>query len=442
MRKPHRPWTEEERAVIRAELDQLGGKRPESGYTKRLMPLLPGRDMQDVRNIFGMERRKRLGLCNCGRRKPVKGKAMCQRCIDKTKARVAEQKKAGVCLRCGQKIDPLGSLTQCSKCSKKMSERYYKKARSKASKKWGQMAAKKTKKGGVAHSYNLINWLSPCTVPFLLRVIPKGSQIVDLFGGSGDLLIRAAKEGHEAFAYNDIHPMLVAYMRVLQRGLWPELCDKITHIQKSDPKSILKTYIDLRSTADDRLIHLQTQRVLGKLDDASVCAPEPGDMNWNILIVQAALLYLVARDVQKQNMVQPRLEWVRKLGSKHRTWMREMHHVLAEAETQITCLDYSQGIKWHDSENVLFVVDPPWPGQKKYEYEFRGRHTKLVRELMGAKGRFIIIMGSTRSSMAAMAPCPYLYFLVNYGGSKLLVGSDFPLDDDGLRPVVVAEFGF
>lgn len=53
----------------------------------------------------------------------------------------------------------------------------------------------------------------------------------------------------------------------------------------------------------------------------------------------------------------------------------------------------------------------------------------------------MLVMQSSRDAMKAMIPCPYLYFLRSLNG-RVLIGSDFRLEDNKLDPVDPSRFGF
>jgi len=411
--RKYKRWDPEEVAAIEAELDRWDklGSQPGFAYVasmrERHPALFEDYSDQKIRNMFNALKKVRKGLCHCGHRPPEPGSTRCAECKAKVRERRMERVVEGVCARCGEPIDTKGSMTQCSSCLGKMRKRYYRPARNQAKERtaWWR---------GV--SYNLFKWIVPGTATFALDVLRQSPDhlLVDLFGGSGDLTVRALLSGCEVLAYNDVHPGLVAFMRVMDKGLWPEMWDEVKALRKEHPDRVLATY--------------------------HTCLGSPVSTDED-LVKLGALLYTVARQVEGRGLVAPRMmsEW-QPLPPRQGPKMRRFHRALKEGEVQISCLDFAEAIDYHDCYQALFIADPPWPGTRKYEYTVDGRYGELVEKLLATRGRFVLTMASTRESLDAMLPCPHLYYLLSYGGARLLVGSDFPLKSKRLLPFDAKRF--
>jgi len=434
------PWTETEWAVIKAAVDR--DPLPKY-YAADLLPLLPGRTVQDIRNSVNRERKLRKGLCNCGGLL-TDDRATCLGCAKKQRTYREQRIVDGLCVKCGDSMGDDGTATICVSCMKAHRARYSKKDAAKVSKFWRTHHPKKVQK---KEAFNIPLWLAGRTVPFFLANTPKGYHIVDLFGGSGDLTIRAAKAGHEVLAYNDIHPMLVAYMRVLQAGKAEALLNRTmwefnrwARPQKGagapdhdtfrlGTETVKQRYVEAMQRARSELVAEPEYRVLPlDLDE---------EEELNRAVYRASHLLLVSRNVSNKDMLKKALpeDGLSPLPREVCQKIRAIPQWLVEAEPEITCLDFAEAIPYHDCERSVFLCDPPWPGATSYEHSIEGRHRELVELLLGIRGRFILTMQSSRVTLDAMRDVPHLYWLSN-ALAKLVVGSNFPLvERAGLVPI-------
>jgi site-specific DNA-adenine methylase len=281
--------------------------------------------------------------------------------------------------------------------------------------------------------YNLVGWLGSRANRYLVDVIPEGSWVVDLFGGSGDIGLQAAKAGHELLGYNDLHPMLASFMRVLGAGFVDELCNTIKVLRYKHPRWVARNYYHECSWVAQWMNEYPLLRLF-----------EPSrKAKWDPWIRRAALVYVASRSVRERDLraLVMKDETVGLLSG-HRKRMKEAAECLAESETEITCLDALKAIDYFDCSRTLFIADPPWPGATKYEYAF-DRHHELCKALVGAEGEYLIVMQSSKRSLVAMAPCSHLYFFRNPGGPRCVIGSSFPLPPDPrLNPVAFDLFGY
>ena len=415
-------WTPEEMAVISAALDEE--MSPEHGYAAELAKKLPRRNTQDVRNIFNIERKRRLGLCPCGRLKPLPGRAQCIECKERKDRRRREALLRGDCVYCLKPIDANGTTTTCSTCVQARRARTQRSDQRQGADNWRKMvqAGKVERPRG----YNLLHWIGCRNTRGILRNVTQGDLLVDLFGGSGDMLLRAAGQGHEALAYNDAHPMLVSFIRTLQAGKVKELCQRIRVVGKTRPEMLGPLY---KASFQEAARWVQDHRL----------HPTTNPDEWEEEIGRAALLYVMSHSVEGKKLPQGKVGEVRVkpvVGHKKRMW--EAHKFLADVET--TCLDFPEAITWHDCEKTVFLCDPPWPNADCYEHHINGRHEELVNALMAARGRFVLVMSAAKESLVAMRRVPYVYWMPSIGGSKLILGSDFPLA--GVTPIEREQFGY
>lgn len=428
MPRPYKSPTPKELKVINEFLDSCKNQPP-FNYSAGLLPLLPGWSKQDIRNHVNLVIKRRRGLCTmCGKHGRTGKYKTCSACRARKREALDQLLAKGLCTRCRKaRIDDGGSTTACSACLAARQQRYgyvYNKNRN-------EKGAKVAKRRSRNQWYNLLNWLGSKTVPFFLHQATKSDLLVDLFGGSGDLTIRAAMQGYEVLAYNDIHPLLVSYMRVLQAGQHAELCKRIKASTIEDP-ALLKSLYEHQLVQAIDWVNRDDHKYHG------VPADHP---DATIDIGRAAILYQMSHSVAHQDMVKKVPKPFKGLQSGHRSRMKEAAQVLEDIE--ITCLDFHEAIDWHDCDQTLFYVDPPWiKGSEKYEYDIGQRHADLVSHLMDARGRFVMVMEPSKAGLEAMQSCPCLYFLSSVGGAKVLIGSDFELHGHGLELVDKNRYGY
>jgi hypothetical protein len=396
-KKETKMWTEEERAIIRAALDK-SEKTGKPRDTRALMNLLPGRDDQDVRNAWHIERRKRERTCNCGAKLDPTDKTSCAACRKKKRDARKELIRKGICTRC--KKSPLGedgSATMCRPCLTKSAKA------AKGSKK--KAAIPKQKMNPV--ELNLIGWLSSKALPKLFWQVRK-EQCVDLFGGSGGISAFACLAGYDV-VYNDIHPLLSAYVRALTEG---------------EADKLMQCILALIGKPGERVSASYRAALLGKLEMSD---PQAG-----------ALLYMMSKFTLGSDMrrailpaVLPKPPGHAKLRSK----LRKVGAALSRHVQEVLTLDFAEVIDAYDSPDTLFLADPPWPGKGgAFEFRIDNRHQELMDRLNQCQGSYLLATSCNRTSLTYARRAPYSYW-AHIGPAKELIASSEKLRAEQLTPV-------
>jgi len=384
-------WTDEEWAVIRAELDAHPHGRHHRA--RKLMPLLPGRSESKISNALNIERRRRVGLCTSCGAQPVELGKQCWNCRDRQREYRANLVRQGICQRCAKNpIDDAGTATTCSACIAVIREKY-----EQVNKRQRKKAVALRRKAGHRDvpPQNMLKWLGSRAKPFMINNVPPDTQVVDLFGGSGDLTIRARMAGHAVIGFNDIHPMIAALATSVQQGRAGDIEDRMEVLAQLEPNDLLAQYQIARDNEDR----------------------DP--------IAASALLVLVSRNVAGKDMRGLELARRPEFWSGFLSAARKLERGLNGVT--VTCLDFADAIERFDGPDTLFLCDPPFPGAAKLEYRIEGRHRELVDRLKAAQGNFIAVTKSCRPGIRAFLPAPYLYFR---RGSNIrdVIASSFPLE--------------
>lgn len=208
----YRQWTEAEWAIIDQYLDgkieapPAQGKRGQ-GYTTILAPLLPGRSEQDIRNGTNMRRRSRLGICQCGTKLPPSSSptSRCTACTDKAKTARKLKLANGLCASCSDPLDQLGSsATLCPKCRKRRQSH-----RPKDIKRFKKANPNRRPKNDPLASHRIIPWPACGHSRWIAEFAGKtGRPIIDLFGGTGELLRLVTVFQGKVHAYYDRDPII------------------------------------------------------------------------------------------------------------------------------------------------------------------------------------------------------------------------------------------
>lgn len=205
--KPWTRWTEQELAVLQAFLSSLPPPyRPPHGYTVALRVLLPNRQDQDIRNGFNILRRKLARICNCGQPLPSASTTRCPTCTQVTRDRRSGRLAQGLCGTCGQKLGLGSSSTMCPSCR----ERHQKYLPAQARRFREQHGRQDRTKTNPLASQRILPWPACGHSRWMaeLAAATPTRPVIDLFGGTGELLRLVAAFGGKAHAYYDLDPRI------------------------------------------------------------------------------------------------------------------------------------------------------------------------------------------------------------------------------------------
>ena len=365
--------------------------------------LLPGRKPQDIQNAFGILRAGQRGVCGSCRQPWAGvigadgGQRLCPTCHGKVNEAARVRLKAGCCRVCGQPRGPGSSLSMCAAC--RLTRRALRKGYGYA------LGDRQSKSHAVA---GLFPWLGTLVTEPLLSFISPGQLVVDLFGGSGRLLLAAAAQGH-AVAYNDLHPQLAQFMKIILNGsdaAVQELREHIRLAQRSGLAAVLEHY------------HYGTPF-------AAACFYQ---------LARAGSVHAGGCMRTGKFPVWPGPD--RHFGATIRQW-RE----LLPRSVPVTNLDYRDALKLYAAPGTCFLVDPPWIGSKCYEYGFEGRWSELVQALLSLPSGFVLTCASDQASLKLMKEIPYLYWVRIGPLGRQVIGSNRPGLSARLEPLVLADYG-
>ena len=231
---------------------------------------------------------------------------------------------------------------------------------------------------------------------------------VDVFGGSGAFTLAALEQGWPT-VYNDVHPGLVQYMRIMQTSHHDEVLDLALKLDKLlDPEGLL--------WLDQRL---------------PLARP----------VLQAALFLLVAHNVEGRNMRARKVTHL--LPMRTATYQQLRQKAERFREAAVCGDDFADIIRQYDSPNTFFFVDPPWFGSDGlYEYTIAGRYEELSTLLLNCRGRYAWTQSSTREGLTFAKDHAHLnWWIARQQGVtfRQLLATNFELlHPDPINP---AEFG-
>lgn len=206
-------WTETENAVFQRLFDSLPDtKQPPSGYSDLLAPELPGRSQQDIRNGWNMYRRRRLHICSKCRAPRDGDKTLCSNCRQAVNDLREERLAQGLCA-CGQTLStPGSSTTQCPTCRTRRQS-----YAPKALQRFKNQQRTQNTTAPALQSHRPVKWPACGHCKWAAQLVAKtGRPVIDLFGGTGELLRLVTVFGGTAFGYYDLDPRihnLVAHAR-------------------------------------------------------------------------------------------------------------------------------------------------------------------------------------------------------------------------------------
>ena len=376
-----RRWTEPEKNIIRNALD--------TGRTvKDVHHLFDGRTKANLHNAFNAVRRKRRGVCTCGKPRDREDRVVCLSCRTIHKNRRETALSQGLCGQCGvNKAE--ATLTRCTPCYEK-SLKY-------------QPKPKPTDGKYRIMGPGTVRWLANGTPRTLLSLLPfelSAGRFVDLFGGSAAYALTFQDEGWQA-VYNDIHPALVGYIRSLKAS---KINDILTLANALTP---LLDGPSLRSLYRN--------------------PPHERDL------LNATVFFLMAHNVEGRDLKKGRLNHILAPSSHATKRLRER----AVGVSQLTAHqgDFAKMIEQYDSPDTLFFADPPWiQNDASYEYKLtEERHIELSRALINCQGNYLIVSNSSRKSMQVLQHHPYLYWWITRQTGRTfrqIIASNMPLNSE------------
>lgn len=390
MRTPNIPsirWTTEENAAARDIV--RAGLRP-----KDVFHLFPNRNKQFVWNIIGATRKRMLGLCMCGR--PLTdGYHTCSKCRNKAKEFREELLAEGLCTRCHH-APADASLTMCADCV------IYQRSHN--------PKAKSTGRGGPAPG--LLRWRASGSiygVPSLLPDPPERWKVVDLFGGSADLTLKARARGYEA-VYNDLHPVLCDLVRVVRDVEdAPEVIANISALLVERPQHLMALYG--RALAGDPTLSAA---------------------------LRAATIVTIAHNVRDRDL--RRMAFFPEIRPVNKAYApRAREHVAHLQGVTVENLDFADAIRAHDSRDTVFFLDPPFLNARcPYEHDLSTeRHREMVALLRDIKGRFLLTSSSSREVVSLFRVLPHLWWIPTKMGLstyKQVLATNYPVDLEPLDP--------
>jgi DNA adenine methylase len=208
---------------------------------------------------------------------------------------------------------------------------------------------------------------------WLLPRLPQGKVYVEPFGGAATVILNASPA--PCMVYNDLDKRLVNLMRVFQE---PELYDELAH-------RLLHTLYS-RAESDSAVKTLKAYE------------PEPDKPS-----VEYAWAFFVAQNqgysgkgtsegswgkafVSRQNMAATCSQWLSRIEL-----LPEWHKRLRKI--QIDCCDGIRCIKYWDSKDTAFYLDPPYPHETRtYSKDYALEqpiefHAELVDVLLAIEGQ-------------------------------------------------------
>lgn len=345
-------WSEHEDAVL--DVAYRNGFRASEIVKANL---LPGRNATAIQCRLNILRCRREGKCmQCGASLPegwlVLVCATCQ--IERTNDQRAwrgARLVQGLCARCEAPLDEASTLTRCAACEKALSK--HRKPRKKEPKQRSP-------------SQGFVRWAGSRTLRRYVQLFPAESRVVDLFGGSGAYALIAAQEGHQVVAWNDLHRGLYTFMTCLQKeqedGVWDQ-CERLRHLS---PEELSERY---------------RERVL---------IQDPLEL--------AAVTYITALSIE--NLSFKALQIDRVYGAPTLRQFKDRARILRKylCGTKFLNLDYRRVMRVLDRPDTFFFCDPPYPGLSMYDHNFNGEHEELFQLLRGLRGRFMVVLHSSRRS--------------------------------------------
>ncbi len=218
-------------------------------------------------------------------------------------------------------------------------------------------------------------------LPELIRIIEESrcKTVVDVFGGSGLISLNLERV---AIVYNDLDPGL--YNLFLQ-----------IHNQPVKLKRLIKQWVDnlyhpggksiLQNRSRNEVVRREfiaperqgNSLDIGKgLDPLSYAAETL--LRFNTTFGGLGATYSTEREKSPARNIEKVLGTFDQIASKVRNW-------------RIENLDFRELMTKHDSEDVLFYLDPPYPGKEWYNFNFRAHDFHVLKALIDqVRGHYLL----------------------------------------------------
>lgn len=204
---------------------------------------------------------------------------------------------------------------------------------------------------------------------WIVRNLPRGDIFVDVFGGSGSVLMEVLQQcpGMRC-VYNDLDDRLYTFFKVLRDN-----STDLAHLTFLTPYA--------RKGFQDAHAILYNDEEFSKLDD-----------------INKALLFLI---VNRQSFgAKMSNDWsiTRDGEINYHTWNSLPEYILRVAKTWknvfLEHLDYKDVIKKWDSKNTIFYLDPPYENVETDYYNVNKKdgfnHTEMFEELQNIQGSYSV----------------------------------------------------
>lgn len=224
----------------------------------------------------------------------------------------------------------------------------------------------------ISNQINTVPYLGSkfSVLPWLLPLLPRTKSFVEVFGGSGVVLIN--REPSQIETYNDVNGSLVNFFRVL-RDNPDELISKL-YLTPHSREEYDNAWLDENDTDVEKarkyFVRMR-QSILATGGQRMKKGWLTATRETRCKISEATNKYL--RSVDGLHQIVDRLKMI-----------------------QIENREYEFIINSYDNANVLFYLDPPYDTEKRsntqdYEHDFKKEdHYKLKEMLMKIEGKFAL----------------------------------------------------
>lgn len=204
---------------------------------------------------------------------------------------------------------------------------------------------------------------------WIVRNLPRGDIFVDVFGGSGSVLMEVLRQcPGMRFVYNDLDDRLYTFFKVLRDN-----STDLAHLTFLTPYS--------RRGFQDAHAILSDDAEFSKLDD-----------------INKALLFLI---VNRQSFgAKMSNDWsiTRDGEINYQTWNSLPEYILRVAKAWknvfLEHLDYKEVIRKWDSKNTIFYLDPPYENVETDYYKVNKKdgfnHVEMFEELQNIQGSYSV----------------------------------------------------